>query len=339
MMSERKGIAVVGNVLTDYVKTVDAYPGKGMLSSITDVSCAVGGCVSNVGMDLKAMDATLPVYAVGMAGNDEGGEFLRGEYKKAGLNVSGLCRSNTLGTSFSDVMTVADTGERTFFHYRGSNAAFSPKDIDLDKLPVKMLHFGYILLMDAFDAPSEKGGTVLADFLAKAQKRGIKTSVDVVSDSLGRYREKVVPALRFCDNVILNEIEACGTAGLPPRDGEGRLITKNIRRTLAFFIEQGVRERVIIHCPEMGFCLDKAGKYTEVPSLSLPYGYIKGTVGAGDAFCAGALYGIYNGWTDREILRFAAGSAACNLSAMDSVGGRRSRAEIYDVIKKYEVEI
>ena len=94
----------------------------------------------------------------------------------------------------------------------------------------------------------------------------------------------------------------------------------------------GVSERVIIHCPEAGFILNKNGEFTAVPSLKLEKGYVKGTVGAGDAFCAGCLYGIYNGMSDREILEFASGAAACNLAAEDSVSGMRSKDEIYKII-------
>ena len=80
------------------------------------------------------------------------------------------------------------------------------------------------------------------------------------------------------------------------------------------------------------FCLAKDGTFTAVPSLDLPKGYIKGTVGAGDAFCAGCLYGIYNGWSDKAILEFAAGAAACNLSAEDSVSGMKDKNAIFELI-------
>ena len=71
-----------------------------------------------------------------------------------------------------------------------------------------------------------------------------------------------------------------------------------------------------------------------MPSLDLPEGYIKGSVGAGDAFCAGCLYGIYNGYSDRRILEFASGAAAMSLCREDSVSGMRSAAEIEALIAK-----
>ena len=56
-------------------------------------------------------------------------------------------------------------------------------------------------------------------------------------------------------------------------------------------------------------------------------------MGAGDAFCAGCLYGIYNGFTDEQLLEFASGAAACNLFAENSVDGMRSKQEILELIK------
>lgn len=53
--------------------------------------------------------------------------------------------------------------------------------------------------------------------------------------------------------------------------------------------ELGVSTWAVIHCPEVGIGLDENDQLVEVPSLKLPDGWIAGTVGAGNAFCAGAL--------------------------------------------------
>ena len=97
----------------------------------------------------------------------------------------------------------------------------------------------------------------------------------------------------------------------------------------------GVGQRVIVHCPEAGFCLSRNGDFTVVPSLKLPAGYVKGTVGAGDSFCAGCLYGIYHGYSDAEILEFASGAAACNLAAEDSVSGMRNAEYVRELIERF----
>ncbi|MBO5270014.1 MAG: carbohydrate kinase family protein, partial [Clostridia bacterium] len=278
--------------------------------------------------------------AVGRVGNDSNGRYLMDELRQSGIDTGGVLVSQTAGTSFTDVMTVKETGERTFFHYRGANAEFCPEDVDISAFDCRMIHVAYILMMDALDAEDPEYGTVMARFLKDLQAAGIVTSIDVVSDSSGLFAEKVIPALHYTDNAFMNEIEACGISGLPPRDESGKILIENIRKTMEIIMAEGVGQRVIVHCPEAGFCLNRSGEFTVVPSIKLEKGYIKGTVGAGDAFCAGCLYGIYKGFDDRAILEFASGAACCNLSAVDSVSGMQDKDYIFDFIATHErVEI
>ena len=336
IMSEKHGIAIAGNILTDNVKLIDTYPEKGMLSNIYSLSVAVGGCTPNTGIDLAKIDPRLKVSAIGRIGNDASGRYVMDEMRSSGIDVSGVVVSDGSCTGFSDVMSIKSTGERTFFHHRGANSEFSPKDVSIPLLNCKMLHIGYILLLDKFDAPDEKYGTVMARFLNDVQSAGIKTSIDVVSSSEGLFKEKVVPALKYTDNAIMNEIEGSGISGIDVRDENGNIIVENIRKTMEIILSMGVSERVILHCAEAGFCLNVDGEFTVVPSLKLEKGYIKGTVGAGDAFCAGCLYGIYNGYDDKQILEFASGAACCNLAAEDSVSGMRDKEYIFDFIASHE---
>ena len=92
---------------------------------------------------------------------------------------------------------------------------------------------------------------------------------------------------------------------------------------------------MIIHLPEFGACLSDSG-YTEIPSFDLPKGYIKGSTGAGDAFCAGALYGIYKGFSDKEILEFASMAAAVSLREPDAVSGMTDFCSIREFCKGFK---
>ena len=49
----KKGIAVAGSILVDKINLIVAYPKVGELTQIQNISKAVGGCVPNVGIDLK----------------------------------------------------------------------------------------------------------------------------------------------------------------------------------------------------------------------------------------------------------------------------------------------
>ena len=332
---ETRGITIAGNILVDMVNMIDKYPEKNMLVNIDGVESAVGGCVPNTIIDIAKMDSEIFLSAIGKVGNDENGRYVLSQLKKYGIDVSGIKCDDKVNTGTCYVMTEKSTGDRTFFHSGGTNKTFGIDDINIDELDCKIFHAGYILLLDALDAEDEEYGTKMARLLHGVSKKGIKTSIDVVSEEGTRFREKIIPALKHCDYAMMNEIESCSVTGLSPRNDDGSLNVENIKKTMFHFLELGVREKVIVHAAEAGFMADKNGEFTEVSSLKLPEGYIKGSVGAGDAFAAGCLYGLYKDWDDKRILEFASAAAACNLSGADSISGMKPVKEIEEMSKKY----
>lgn len=329
-----KGIAIAGNLIVDKNKSIPVYPEKGMLVKIESVIPNVGGCVPNTIIDIAKIDKDVPLYAYGKVGADSEGDFLIATLASNGIDTTGVLRSN-LPTSFTDVMNVTATGERTFFQYPGANSEYDITDIDVDSLECDMFHAGYILLMEKFDEADEEYGTRLSRLLKAVQDKGIKTSVDVVSEEGERFSKLVPPALKYCNYSIINEIEAGRAVGIKPRDDAGKLIEENIKKILEKFFDLGVKDIAIIHCPEGGFALDKSGNYVSIPSQNLPKGYIKGSVGAGDAFCAGVLYGIYKGFSLDKTVEIGNLAAAANLSEVDSISGLRSLDELMQLKEKY----
>ena len=319
-------IVLAGNIIVDNVKTITAWPEKGMLVPIMALKRSPGGAVPNSGIDLKKLDPSVDVSAVGKVGADDAGDFVTAFMRERGLDVSGVQRVEGVPTSFTDVMTVASTGERTFFNMHGADSALTPDDIDPKALGCEMFHFGYLLLLDGMDAPDDEYGTKAARLLAKVQAAGIKTSVDIVSEQSDRFARIVRPALKYCDYAIINEVEGSLATGVDRSD---------LRGMCEGLFALGVRERVVVHCPEVGVTLGKGGDWTSVPSLVLPDGWIRGSVGAGDAFCAGMLYAIMKGLPPDESLRLASCAAACNLAAPDSISGARSIAETMELDRRF----
>lgn len=318
-----KKITIAGNSLADIIKRIDAYPGKGMLCKISEVIPSVGGCVPNTGITLKTLaPEELEVAAISRLGDDENGKFVLNILKKHGLDVSRMIIDKTQPTSFTDVMTLPN-GERTFFCAPAANDAFCEEDVRADTLDCSLFHIGYLLLLKTLDEPDGEYGTKMARLLSKVQARGISTSVDVVSAEGERFAQVIRPALKYCDYIVVNEIEAGRITGIPLRDGE-KLIKENFRPACEALMQAGVKKVAAVHCPELGCALDARGGFALVPSLRLPKGYIVGSVGAGDAFCAGMLYSFASGMTCEEGLRLASATAACNLHAPDSIGGARS---------------
>ena len=312
MAAERKGIAVAGSVILDKINEISAYPAAGQLTQISGLSKAIGGCVPNVALDLKKICPHMPIRAIGKIGEDAEGEYVVQVLSEGGVDTTGLVKAAGQATSFTDVMSIPG-GQRTFFTYPGASADFGCDDIDWDNLDSKMLHLGYFLLLQKVD-----DGDGL-EILKKASDAGITTSIDLVTENSDRY-ELVLPCLPYTDHLIINEAEAGKLTGIAPEAANLEAMAKALKA-------MGVRKTVVIHMPELAVCLSDAG-CTLLPSYDLPKGYIKGTTGAGDAFCAGALVGLYEGWDDLHILEFASACAVMALGAADATSGLKTQEEI-----------
>jgi len=324
---KKKGIAVAGNMIVDLLYPVRGLPAPGELTTITgSLSASTGGALCNCAMDLALLDPGLTVTALGRTGSDAQSEIIMNAMRRCpNIDLTHVKREGE--TSFTLVMLDEITKQRTFYHNRGGNAAFCEDDIPWDALDVELLHIGYILLLDALDEPDAQYGTKMARLLHDAQRRGIKTSVDVVSEAGDRFRALVIPSLKYADYCIINESEASATTGIELRDANGALLAENMPAALQKMKALGVAEWAVIHCPEAGFGMDANGEFVTVPSLKLPEGYIKGSVGAGDAFCSGVLYAAWKGESLHAALELGAAAAACSLSEPGSTEGMRTAEE------------
>ena len=311
-------VVAAGSILVDKINEIGAYPKAGELTQIRALSRAPGGLVPNTGCDIHILDPEISVAAFGAVGDDDDGRFAVAELKRRGLDTAGVVVKKSAATSFTDVMSIPG-GERTFFTYPGASADWGFDDFPFDLVSEgDLVLLGYFLLLAKVDA-----GDGLR-ILKELKRRGAETSIDLVSENSDRYG-LVRECLPYVDHLIVNEIEAARIAGTA-----GEL--KDVATKL---LELGVRKRVIIHMPEKGVSLLKDGTWTEVLSVKLPEGFIKGKTGAGDAYCAGCLVGIFNGLPEREILALGGTAAVGALSAPGAVDGMRSVAELKKLIATF----
>src|SRR5208283_2408206 len=91
----RQGIACGGNWTVDLLKVIDLYPQENTIACISAVSQGGGGCGHNVVLNLAKFDASLPVHAVGLLGQDAFGDYLLGECRRfPHIDVGQLRRSD-----------------------------------------------------------------------------------------------------------------------------------------------------------------------------------------------------------------------------------------------------
>jgi sugar/nucleoside kinase (ribokinase family) len=326
-LNARSGIIAGGNWIVDHVKLVDRWPPQDALANITSQFSSNGGSPYNVLKNLARLGVAFPLEAVGLVGDDEAGRFIRSDCARHRIDMAQLRTSPTSPTSYTDVMTEQGTGRRTFFHCRGANAELSPEHFDFTRSQAKILHLGYLLLLDRLDVVSDDGNSTAAvDVFRAARAAGMKISADVVSEHSDRFARIVRPALPHLDYLFLNEFEIAQVTGIATTR-EGVVDRSAIERAAKEITRGGVREWVVVHFPAAVLACSANGELVWQPSLTVPASHINGAVGAGDAFASGVLYGIHEGRTIAESLRTGVCVAAASLAHPTCSEGVKSLSE------------
>jgi len=328
----RRGIISAGNWLADTVKFIPVFPSPGNLVTIERIEMGFGGCSHNVLVDLAHLETDIPLYAGGCIGEDPTGDAIMNDLRKLQIDSSCMYRS-TVPTSYTDVMADREHGTRTFFHFRGANATLSDTHIESMNVEAKIFHLGYLLLLDELDAVDNEYGIKAARVLHRLQQKGYKTSADVVSEEGTRFRKVVLPCLPYMDYFIINEVEAGACFGKSLRNDKGEILLDEVEAAAHFMLNRGVSDACFIHFPEGGFGMKYDGETCYEPSLKVKASEIVSSVGAGDAFCAGVLYALHEGFSLKESLRIGNVSAYFNLKNATSTGGAPTLLTIMQFIK------
>lgn len=327
----RKGIAVAGSLIADVFYKIDTYPQEGLLTNIRQTTEHVGGS-GNLILDLAKLDPRLPVEVSAVVGNDERGKMLL--RKLSGYSNIDLGNVKRMGeTSVTMVMNAQDTKQRTFFFNPAASDQFQLSCIDWEKMNASIFHLEYLLLMKKVDEEDQNYGTHGARILFEAKKRGMRTSIDMVSEQSPRAAGVVKSALCYTDYCAINEVEAEAVTGID-LSSSNKMLSCNAEKAVKRLRELGVSKWAVIHSPQCSYGLDcETSEFAAMPSLKLPAGFIKGTNGAGDAFCSGILYAAQQGDGIKDAMKLAAACAACSLSEENGSDGMR---EYKDVLKVYE---
>lgn len=319
-MSSRNGILAAGTWLVDTIKLLDAFPEQERLCNILSQTNANGGCPYNVLKDLAKMQCGFPLEASGVLGNDGNAEYILNDCKTHNIDVSRMTVLDNCTTSFTDVMTDSNTGKRTFFHCRGSNALLEPKHIDVNSSNAKIFLEGYMGLHDKMDLCDETGENGHSKIFKKAKEAGFITVADLVTSNSDFYTIANA-SLKWLDILSINEIELQMIAGVEVDTSTAKDMNK-VEALAKSVLDRGLGRFIVVHFPECAVAFDKSGnKYTQ-PSLKIPQELIVGAVGAGDAFLSGILWAVHNDKSIDEALFTAvclAGQSLFDSSASGSI--------------------
>jgi sugar/nucleoside kinase (ribokinase family) len=319
----RAGILCAGTILVDVAKVIDAYPPLDQLTMIEEISLSTGGPGLNMAVDLRMLGAGFPIGVLGAVGDDAHAAFILAECARLRIDTAGVRTLAGAVTSFTDAMIERNGGRRTFFHHSGANAQFDATTADLQAHGARILHAGAPGIHLVMDSPRPGGGNGWSALLQRAQAAGLHTNLELVSLQPGRTAAAALPCLPHLDSIVINELEAGALTGIdaPVPVADGPVDWPALEAMALGLIERGVSGLAVVHVPAGCVAAAPGGRTWRQGSVRLPPGQVRSTTGAGDAFAAGVILGLHDGWPAERCLRLGvAAAAACVRSPHTSDG-------------------
>lgn len=315
----RRGVVCGGSWCVDRNYIIDRWPEEESLAEILAEELQGGGSGTNMSVDLKKLGAPFPVEAIGLVGEDSDGRFLIDLCDRMAIDRAQLHISPHLATSVTEVMSVKATGRRTFFYRAGAHAVIGPDHFDFGRTNAAILHLGLPGVHKRLDAPFEGDPSGWVTVLKRARAAGLKTNIEMVSIAPERIAAIGRPLLAHLDLVVVNDVEAGAVAGMATIL-DGRTDADACVTAARAILERGIAELVIVHFPFGAVAAARDGAVVKKPSVRVPPEAVAGTNGAGDAFAAGIVFGIHEGWPLDRSLALAHASAAASLRSVTTNG-------------------
>jgi sugar/nucleoside kinase (ribokinase family) len=306
---DRSGIVLAGTVILDIVNVIDHWPQEERLASILRTEYGAGGPPHNAAAALEKLGAPFPVSCIGAVGDDAYGDIFLSQAAGFGLNISSLKKIPGAVTSHTHVMSSAATGQRTFFYQSGVNDLLEPQDLFPDASMAKIFYIGSPGVARKMD---QTDGWV--KLLSKAKSAGFITAMELVPMPHDVLRALVPGCLAHTDILVINDHESAGITEIEvTKDGLFNFEAgiSACRKLLAM----GTNQIAAIHHPDGAVAVACDGTVEKRGSVRIDNSEIIGSVGAGDAFYAGFLYGQHEGWPLGACLELANAAAATSLYA------------------------
>ena len=306
---------VIGSVTADLLVMSDASltnPGEdgfrssNLVFTEAPLTLSIGGNGGNSAYVLAGLGA--PTALCGAVGQDMLGDSLVHWLSARGVDLRGLALSPHWATSSSTII-MRDAANQVVFHHLGSTA-----QARFDEMPPELFQQARALLISSFPIMSSLRPDGFARALRAVHAAGGLTAVDI-GPAIGAAvtLEEIAPLLPDMDFLIANTHELCA------------LVSVDDWQAAAQRVLAAGASHVVIKQGAAGASVWTSEDRLHVPAFPVAANV---SVGAGDSFNAGLLYGLQAGWPLRQALRFANAVAALVVGSARGVLDSPSLAEV-----------
>jgi sugar/nucleoside kinase (ribokinase family) len=235
----------------------------------------------------------LKVAFIGVCGDDIFGQFMLTEMRKRDVDVSNVIVRSEKRTGISIILN--READRAILTYLGAITDLQASDVSDDLLlQARHLHIGSYFLQTKLqpDVPA---------LFRRARSLGLTTSLDTNYDPTEKWTG-FDELLSTTDIFFPNKTEALSITGAETIEAAARQLA-------------GKSKLVAVKLGVDGAILQQDEKTILAPAISVN---VVDTIGAGDSFDAGFLYGYLNRWDMEKSLRLA---AVCGALSIQASGG------------------
>jgi sugar/nucleoside kinase (ribokinase family) len=303
-MSTAFDILVAGEINPDLILTGDVKPEFNQVEKLVDSAGLTIGSSSAI-FACGAARLGLRVAFIGVCGEDIFGRFMLEEMQKREVDVSNVIVRKDGQTGLSVILSSGD--DRAILTHPGLIAALRTSDIPDGLLcQARHLHVASYFLQTGLQPG-------LPALFRNARKLGLTISLDTNYDPSEKWAG-FDELLSATDVFLPNEKEAISLS----REANVELAKSRL----------GSRVRTLaVKLGATGALGVRAGQTVRVASIPVN---VKDTVGAGDSFDAGFLYGYLRDWELEKSLRLA---CACGALSTQKAGGTEAQPTLDEAMK------
>ncbi len=297
-------ILVAGEINPDLILTGDVRPEFGQVEKLVDgAKLAIGS--SSAIFACGAARLGLRVAFIGVCGEDVFGSFMLDEMQGRGVDVSGVIIRPDGHTGLSVILNRGS--DRAILTYSGLIPALEASDVS-DALLVRARH---LHVASYFLQKGLQPG--LTELFRRAHSAGLTTSLDTNYDPSEEWA--ALDELLYETDVFLpNQIEALKITHAEDAESAAQELA-------------GKATRVAVKLGATGALACKGVSTIRAEAISVD---MVDSVGAGDAFDAGFLFGTLRDWGLEKSLRFA---CACGSLSMRKAGGTEGQPTLEEALR------
>jgi len=295
---------------------IDHAPVPGELVPTDRVELTLGGCASNVSINLARLE--VPTGLCGCVGDDAFSDHILKSLANPLVDVSGVRRIDNSSPGCSLIVNVKGE-DRRFVSTTGANAKFEIGDIPEEwTKEAEVLYIGGYLMMEKLESQET------VDYLKAFQARGGKTILDVVLYGTRPYWPALEPLMPYVDFFM-------------PNDDEGRVISGKDDPVdqAKFFVDAGAKTCVIT-CGGAGSVYYSAKDKFRADIFQTEF---VGGTGSGDAFDAGFIAATIEGLDPYESMKRASAQGMSCVRDGSATKSVFTKAELEEFLQGRELKI